>query len=587
MWGSAAYAVYGNQQVGVASSRAAAWGGTAASWVDLSPGGRYSVIRATSGTQQAGRVVNRAAIWAGTADSWVDLHPAGASISEATATTGIQQAGIVQWSNPWGFTSHAALWSGTADSWVDLHPSGGGDSAAYGMVPGTQVGRVGSVACLWHDTANSVVILNPPGAHSSAALAIADNQQAGYAHFGTQRDEHAVIWAGTADSFVDLHPPDAYRSRATATTGSLQAGDAGFGGWSRAVAWLGRADTWIDLHSELPDGYDGRSCAEGMWSDGTTTYIVGWAAGWFPGDDPEEGSVHAYLWKIVHSFGVPISEIPDQFTSENTPILGVPFTLSAQPSQYEDVTFSVASSNPRVLVPSGVIIKGTEGTYTLDLTPERDRFGETLINLIVSDGMHTTWRTFRLSVRKANHAPVARPDTIERRPGMSTKVAARYLLANDTDEDGDILEVTRIALSSENGAAVSLSEGWVFYLPPPGFLGTDQFTYHVSDGFGGTAIGTVTVLVVNEPRGPAQNQVALAALRDPLTGQVTSITLTYAGIPGRLYALERSPALGEAAHWVCLQALLASPAGLIEFTDPHPLPGEAYYRTAERSAPCP
>lgn len=93
------------------------------------------------------------------------------------------------------------------------------------------------------------------------------------------------------------------------------------------------------------------------------------------------------------------------------------------------------------------------------------------------------------------------------------------VLSNDTDIDGDTLMVVAVngadavgrPLLLPSGAVVTIAaNGGLTYLPPSaqdlsgraaGEISLDSFTYSVSDGHGGTAIGTVEVLV-NNPNHP-------------------------------------------------------------------------------------
>ena len=56
--------------------------------------------------------------------------------------------------------------------------------------------------------------------------------------------------------------------------------------------------------------------------------------------------------------------------------------------------------------------------------------------------------------------------------------------ANDTDPDGDDLEVSAVKTQPANGAAaVKAGDGTVIvYTPAADFNGTDSFTYTVTDG---------------------------------------------------------------------------------------------------------
>jgi YD repeat-containing protein len=70
---------------------------------------------------------------------------------------------------------------------------------------------------------------------------------------------------------------------------------------------------------------------------------------------------------------------------------------------------------------------------------------------------------------------------------------------NDTDPDGDGLTVA----ATTNGAhgTVTSTTTSVTYTPATGYTGSDSFTYTISDGHGGTAVGTVNVAVgtTNQP----------------------------------------------------------------------------------------
>jgi len=74
---------------------------------------------------------------------------------------------------------------------------------------------------------------------------------------------------------------------------------------------------------------------------------------------------------------------------------------------------------------------------------------------------------------------VANIDTLEHAPTASIKVLLSDLLANDSDADGDSLNVT-VASTSANGVTVNVSGGWVYYLPSPSFTDADSFTYTIT-----------------------------------------------------------------------------------------------------------
>jgi hypothetical protein len=96
----------------------------------------------------------------------------------------------------------------------------------------------------------------------------------------------------------------------------------------------------------------------------------------------------------------------------------------------------------------------------------------------------------------AGASPVAVDDNLTTK--LNTPGTA-FVLDNDTDPDGDELIVTG-STDPAHGTAVCDQFGDCDYTPVAGYLGSDSFDYTVSDGNGGTDVGTVHVTVVaNSP----------------------------------------------------------------------------------------
>ena len=91
-----------------------------------------------------------------------------------------------------------------------------------------------------------------------------------------------------------------------------------------------------------------------------------------------------------------------------------------------------------------------------------------------------------------NHPPVAKPDSATI---VCDDTATISVLANDSDPDGNPLKIASITKPA-NGTATLLADGKrIRYAPRRYFRGTDRFNYTISDGKGGTATTTVTVVV--------------------------------------------------------------------------------------------
>lgn len=207
----------------------------------------YIYVYTTDGQQQVGSVSQHAALWAGGASTLVDLNPAGASDSVALGVHGGQQVGAVG--------SHAFLWNGSAASAVDLGPG-----VAFATDGVQQVGTAsnigGSPACLWTGSAASKVILSG----DSVAYGVAHGEQVG-AGPTVAASPHARLWHGTGESMVDLHPAQlgVVASEAWGTNGTTEVGwgDSRLNGdfIRHALAWHGSAASAVDLHLLLGEKF--------------------------------------------------------------------------------------------------------------------------------------------------------------------------------------------------------------------------------------------------------------------------------------------------------------------------------------------
>lgn len=94
-----------------------------------------------------------------------------------------------------------------------------------------------------------------------------------------------------------------------------------------------------------------------------------------------------------------------------------------------------------------------------------------------------------------NRAPEAVADNFTVNAGSSNNPLD--VLANDRDADNDPL--TLASVSTPGNGTATVAGRLVVYTPRAGFSGADSFTYSVSDGKGGTAIGNVTISVSPTP----------------------------------------------------------------------------------------
>ncbi len=151
-------------------------------------------------------------------------------------------------------------------------------------------------------------------------------------------------------------------------------------------------------------------------------------------------------------------------------------------------------------------------------------------------------------------------------------VSATTLAGLDYDADGDPLTIT--AVGSASHGTVGLSGGTITYTPTTSYVGTDAFTYTISDGYtGGTATSTANVTV--------RLGKATSVLYPPTVG-IGVVNLVGYGIPGHAYDVQRSPDLST---WTTISltayasGITAAANGIVLYTDTNPL-STAYYRLA-------
>ncbi len=175
-----------------------------------------------------------------------------------------------------------------------------------------------------------------------------------------------------------------------------------------------------------------------------------------------------------------------------------------------------------------------------------------------------------LSQVVTNHLPVAGNVSYTVSAGVvALQVAVSNLLATVTDADSDSITLVSVG-NSTNGITPVIAGSLVQYYNTNGV--SDQFSYTVSDSFGGTNTAYVSIVVSN-------------AIVGQVTGVFTSFTggvanLTFLGILNLSYVAERSTNL---ANWVDVVTNTAATNGVINISDYFydlggTPPSSAYYR---------
>ena len=123
-------------------------------------------------------------------------------------------------------------------------------------------------------------------------------------------------------------------------------------------------------------------------------------------------------------------------------------------------------------------------------------------------------------------------------------IAARGVLLNDTDADGNSL-TARLVAGPVAGTVSLAANGGFTYTPPASFSGAATFTYVANDGKADSTVATATITVVSTNHAPVATAQSVSATED----QARAITLAGTDSDGDLltYTVATQPAHGVSA----------------------------------------
>jgi hypothetical protein len=157
-----------------------------------------------------------------------------------------------------------------------------------------------------------------------------------------------------------------------------------------------------------------------------------------------------------------------------------------------------------------------------------------------------------------NTPPATRTFALGADRNTVVNLSATKLAKTVTDADHDAVSITAVSSTSAQGGTVSLAGSTITYTPPADYIGTDTFTYTVTDGFNPTS-GTVDVTVrYTDSSSVIDNIVSL-----PDGNKQVSAS----GIPGYDYLIQATTTTVDPAPWTTIGTQAADSAGVIVFDD--------------------
>jgi gliding motility-associated-like protein/uncharacterized repeat protein (TIGR01451 family) len=270
-------------------------------------------------------------------------------------------------------------------------------------------------------------------------------------------------------------------------------------------------------------------------SNGTYTYTPGFTYNGTDNftvvvSDGHGGTATATITIIVTSVNnIPTISDDMKVTKEDIPVSGY---LTASDLDGDVLSFS-KTSNPS----HGTVVLEPDGFYAY--FPNKDYNGTDSFNVMVSDG-HGGYdeATVTIIITPVNDAPVTNDDskiTNEDTP-VSGKITA-------TDPDGDVLTYTKGG-GPQHGKVTIDNNGNYTYTPDLDYNGNDSFIIVITDGNGGTATSTVSIVVLPVNDLPLAVDDVIVTLKGiPASGAV-SVNDKPSGDGGNVYSLVTNPTNG-------------------------------------------
>ncbi len=214
-------------------------------------------------------------------------------------------------------------------------------------------------------------------------------------------------------------------------------------------------------------------------------------------------SSQTFAWTVTNPPPVAVNDLAS--TPEDFPVnINVLANDSDPDGDLIRVTVASAGNGTVTILPNG----------TIDYTPNANFNGTDTIIYTISDGNGGfSTATVTVTVGAQNDPPVALDDAATTNEDTPVTIA---VLGNDSDLDGNPLTV--VSATAPNGTVTINPDGTVTYTPNANFNGVDTITYTISDGNGGFATATITVVVAPVNDAPvAANDTATTPEDAPVT----------------------------------------------------------------------
>jgi len=252
--------------------------------------------------------------------------------------------------------------------------------------------------------------------------------------------------------------------------------------------------------------------------------------------DSDDGVVSGG-WTLTITTAEPptITDIPNQFTLEDTAVGPINFTIGDADTPLSQLAITATSSNPTLIPNGNIVFGGTGPNRTVTVTPAADQFGVATITVTITDPNGLSVQdTFDVTVTSVNDRPtftggpnqsVPAGSPAQTVPGWATGMSP-----GPANESGQALT---FEVTNDNNAmftvqpAIDVVTGTLTYTPAPGLGGFATVTVTLRDN-GGTAFGGqdgsipyIFSIEVGTPNQPPVNTVPAGPLATTEDGSIT------------------------------------------------------------------
>ncbi|MEQ8790122.1 MAG: Ig-like domain-containing protein [Pirellulaceae bacterium] len=208
-------------------------------------------------------------------------------------------------------------------------------------------------------------------------------------------------------------------------------------------------------------------------------------------DGQVDSEIATVTISVTAAPNVPPTAVSDAYSTE----LGVPLTIAAP--QGVLANDSDGNGDPLTAVQNASVQAGTlsfnaDGSFTY--TPGAGFSGTDTFSYRANDGQaFSSVAIVTIVVRPPNQAPIGVADSYDVDQDTTLTIdAAAGVLLNDTDDEDDPL--TAILVSGPaHGVLTFQADGSFQYVPDPGYVGGDSFSYRANDGRDDSGVTTVTL----------------------------------------------------------------------------------------------